>query len=76
VEGSELDTIAVYFADVEVGADGGDMGGGDMVGSAPDALFWGLVLDGISGEWVGRKKRRREFIQCPLMCPSVLDRSV
>lgn len=45
MEGSKLDTVAVYFADVEVGADGGDVGGGDVVGGAPDTLFGRLVLD-------------------------------
>ena len=44
MERSELDAVAVYFADVEVGADGGDVGGGDVVGGTPDTLFGGLVL--------------------------------
>lgn len=43
MEGRELNGVAVYFADVEVGADGGDVLGGDVVGGAPDA-FGGFVL--------------------------------
>lgn len=46
-EGCELYRVAVDLADVEVGADGGDEGGGDVVGGAPDA-FGGGVLEGVS----------------------------
>ena len=43
MEGCELYAIPVDFADVEVFTDFGDFGGGDVVGSAPDALC-GLML--------------------------------
>jgi hypothetical protein len=43
VEGRELDGVAVYFADVEVGADGGDVLRRNVVGGAPD-LFSGFML--------------------------------
>lgn len=35
-EGRVLDAVAVDLADVEVGLHGGDVGGGDAVGGAPD----------------------------------------
>jgi hypothetical protein len=43
MEGRVLDAVTVYLADVEVGADFGDLWGGDVVGGAPDALG-GFVL--------------------------------
>jgi hypothetical protein len=45
VEGRELDGVAVYFADVEVGPDGGDVLRRNVVCGAPD-LFSGFVLAG------------------------------
>jgi hypothetical protein len=50
MEGRELDGVAVYFADVEVGADVGDVLGWDVVCGAPDA-FGGFMLMGC---WLGR----------------------
>jgi hypothetical protein len=38
-----LDGVAVYFADVEILAHGGDVLGWDVVGGAPD-LFSGFML--------------------------------
>lgn len=43
MEGSELDAVAVDFADVQVLANFGDVGGGDVVCGAPDA-FGGVML--------------------------------
>jgi hypothetical protein len=50
MEGRELDGVAVYFADVEVGADVGNVSGRNVVCGAPDA-FGGFMLMGC---WLGR----------------------
>jgi len=44
VEGRVADAVAVDFADVEVGADGAGVGGGDVVGGAPDFFAGGVVV--------------------------------
>jgi len=44
VEGRELDAVTVYLAYVEVLAHGSDVGGGNVVGGAPDAVGGGFVL--------------------------------
>jgi hypothetical protein len=43
MEGRELDGVAVYFADVEILAHGGDVLRWNVVGGAPD-LFGGFML--------------------------------
>jgi len=47
VEGGKVDGVAVYFAYVEVLLHFGDMGGGDVVGGAPDFWRGGGVLGAV-----------------------------
>lgn len=71
LERRELDAVPVYFADVEVGADLGDVRRGDVVGGAPDALG-GFVLGlSVCGCWLGKarevgveRERERAHVVC------------
>jgi hypothetical protein len=50
MEGRELDGVAVYFADVKVGADVGNVSGRNVVCGAPDAFGRFMLM----GCWLGR----------------------
>jgi len=62
----KLDTIPVDLADVEVLADGGDVGGGDVVCGAPDAFCGGVLvlLLGLEMRWL-RGDGSRGLLRCP-----------